>query len=138
MEEAYASGKVRSLGVCNVHNVESLASLWHQTRVKPVFVQNGFWRRGGYDGALRSYCAAANITYQAYRLHTTATEAGDAAEPLHALAPALRSNSLSLTHTHPSQMLTLPDVDTPSSCACTNPYITPYITPLYHPLYHRH
>ena len=68
MEQAADMGLARSLGLCNVPDVVSLSRIFAQARVKPRWLQNGFWARTGYDFELRQFCRLAGIGYQGYRL----------------------------------------------------------------------
>ena len=63
--EEFVPTHVKAIGVSNI-TVEQLEVLWRFAVVKPSIVQNRFYRRNGYDGALRRFCKSHGIKYQAY------------------------------------------------------------------------
>ena len=69
MEGLHASGRARLLGVSNF-TLEQLQLLCRKARVRPSFVQNRCYAARGWDRAVRQFCAANGIIYQAFSLLT--------------------------------------------------------------------
>lgn len=63
--ETFVPHKIRSLGVSNF-KLPQLEELYANATVKPVIVQNRFYKETGFDIDLREFCAERGITYQAY------------------------------------------------------------------------
>ena len=51
-------------------SLEQLAALHERSAVKPSFVQNRCFARGGWDREVRRFCAKAGIVYQGFSLLT--------------------------------------------------------------------
>lgn len=69
MEKIHESGRARLLGVSNV-SLEQLEILHKDAKVKPHFVQNRCFAASGWDRAVREFCKANGIIYQAFSLLT--------------------------------------------------------------------
>ena len=69
MSELARAGKTRFVGVSNV-SFEQLSALWRGAEVKPAFVQNRCYARDGWDGQVRAFCRAHDVTYQGFSLLT--------------------------------------------------------------------
>jgi diketogulonate reductase-like aldo/keto reductase len=69
MEEVYANGGTRFLGVSNV-SLEQVKLLCAQAKVPPRFVQNRCYASRGWDQGVRRFCKANNIAYQGFSLLT--------------------------------------------------------------------
>jgi diketogulonate reductase-like aldo/keto reductase len=69
MEAIHENGNARLLGVSNV-TLEQLQLLFHQSRVKPRFVQNRCYAAQGWDRGVREFCAANGMVYQGFSLLT--------------------------------------------------------------------
>lgn len=69
MEAIYDGGRVRFLGVSNV-TLEQLDRLYQSARVRPTFVQNRCYAERGWDRAVREFCEANKVVYQAFSLLT--------------------------------------------------------------------
>lgn len=65
-EELVTRGWVRSLGLSNCYDLETLRSVWTNARIKPAVLQNRLYRDTGYDVELRRHCEAHSITYQSF------------------------------------------------------------------------
>jgi diketogulonate reductase-like aldo/keto reductase len=74
MEALHDAGRARLLGVSNV-SLEQLESLCRQARVRPRFVQNRCYAARGWDRAVRAFCAANGLVYQAFSLLTANPQA---------------------------------------------------------------
>ncbi len=69
MEELAQTGKARLLGISNV-SLDQLTALEAGARMKPAFVQNRCYARGGWDREVRAFCRAHDIAYQGFSLLT--------------------------------------------------------------------
>jgi diketogulonate reductase-like aldo/keto reductase len=69
MEALHDSGRARLLGVSNF-TLEQLQRLCDQVRVPPRFVQNRCYASHGWDRAIREFCGARGMVYQAFSLLT--------------------------------------------------------------------
>jgi diketogulonate reductase-like aldo/keto reductase len=69
MEAIHDSGRARLLGISNV-TLEQLQSLSQHARVRPRFVQNRCYAARRWDGSIREFCAANDMTYQGFSLLT--------------------------------------------------------------------
>lgn len=69
LEELYASGKVRAIGISNV-TVQQLAELMEKAEVPPMVVQNRCYASRGWDLAVRQMCHEHGIIYQGFSLLT--------------------------------------------------------------------
>jgi diketogulonate reductase-like aldo/keto reductase len=74
MEALHQGGRARLLGVSNV-SLEQLERLCAGARVRPRFVQNRCYAARGWDRAVRGFCAANGVVYQAFSLLTANREA---------------------------------------------------------------
>ncbi|KAL7909798.1 NADP-dependent oxidoreductase domain-containing protein [Trichoderma velutinum] len=63
--ETFVPHTIRSLGVSNF-KLRQLQEVYANATVKPVIVQNRFYKETGFDFDLREFCAERGITYQAY------------------------------------------------------------------------
>ncbi|KAL6791625.1 NADP-dependent oxidoreductase domain-containing protein [Trichoderma sp. SZMC 28012] len=63
--ETFVPHTIRSLGVSNF-TLPQLKEVYSNVTVKPVIVQNRFYKETGFDIDLREFCADRGITYQAY------------------------------------------------------------------------
>lgn len=81
MEDIYASGRARLLGVSNV-NLDQLQRFLEQARVQPHFVQNRCFATRGWDRQIREFCAANGIVYQGFSLLTANRQVLDNPEAL--------------------------------------------------------
>jgi diketogulonate reductase-like aldo/keto reductase len=73
MEALKVEGKTRLIGVSNV-SAEQLALLFAGARVKPAFVQNRCYARGGWDREVRAFAKAHDMIYQGFSLLTANRE----------------------------------------------------------------
>jgi diketogulonate reductase-like aldo/keto reductase len=69
METLHERGQVRLLGISNV-TLDQLQQLVEKARVPPRFVQNRCYASRGWDSAIRNFCAAHGLVYQAFSLLT--------------------------------------------------------------------
>lgn len=65
-ESFVEEGKVKTLGISNCYNIDTLQLLYNEAKVKPVVVQNRFYAQSQFDPEIRSFCKAHNITYQSF------------------------------------------------------------------------
>ncbi|KAL9124332.1 MAG: hypothetical protein Q9217_006332, partial [Psora testacea] len=63
--ESFVPYTIRSLGVSNF-KLSQLEEVYNSATVKPIIVQNRFYRETGFDLDVRQFCAERGITYQAY------------------------------------------------------------------------
>lgn len=66
MEHEVDRGRCRSLGVSNCYQLADFERLHREARVKPVVLQNRFYKDSGYDVALRQFCNEHGVTYQSF------------------------------------------------------------------------
>lgn len=66
MEEVYARGEARQLGISNCYDLELLIRLYEDATIKPAVVQNRFYDQSGYDIELREWCRKKGIVYQSF------------------------------------------------------------------------
>jgi diketogulonate reductase-like aldo/keto reductase len=64
--EAHVPVSVRSLGISNVYHLPVLQQLYESATVKPVVLQNRFYRDSDYDAQIRVFCMEKGITYQSF------------------------------------------------------------------------
>jgi diketogulonate reductase-like aldo/keto reductase len=69
MEETYAAGRAKKLGVSNV-SAPQLRQLCAEVKVKPAFVQNRCYANVGWDKSVRAICDEEGIAYQGFSLLT--------------------------------------------------------------------
>ena len=63
--ESYVPHKIRYLGISNV-DLPTLQKLFDLANVKPAIVQNRFHELTKFDVAIRQYCIAKSMVYQAF------------------------------------------------------------------------
>ncbi|KAM4065981.1 aldo/keto reductase family protein [Hirsutella rhossiliensis] len=63
--ETFVPERIRYLGVSNIH-LPQLQSIYAAATVKPVIVQNRFYKETSFDLDVRTFCADHCITYQAF------------------------------------------------------------------------
>lgn len=73
IEELYAAGKTRMIGVSNV-SAEQLARLCERATHQPMVVQNRCYAALGWDREVRELCRAHRIVYQGFSLLTANRE----------------------------------------------------------------
>ncbi len=66
MEDVYAAGEARQLGISNCYDLPVLQALYQSARVKPAIVQNRFYQATDYDRALRTWCREHGVIYQSF------------------------------------------------------------------------
>lgn len=66
MEAEVARGSVHMLGVSNCYVLHQLQKLWSHAVVKPLVLQNRFYKDTSYDKELRAWCKVQDITYQSF------------------------------------------------------------------------
>lgn len=59
-------GKVKQLGICNIHNLSLLKRLHAKAKIKPTIVQNRIYANTKFDRELREWCKQESIEYQAF------------------------------------------------------------------------
>ncbi|KAJ3387315.1 Aldehyde dehydrogenase [Lobulomyces angularis] len=57
---------VKFIGVSNFYNLEAFKIFFDQCRIKPMFIQNRFYKGTNYDKELRKFCKDSNIIYQSF------------------------------------------------------------------------
>lgn len=65
-EELVERGVVVNLGISNCYSLEQLTALYERASVKPRVLQNRFYKKTGYDTALRAFCATHDVRYQSF------------------------------------------------------------------------
>jgi diketogulonate reductase-like aldo/keto reductase len=63
--EGFVPHKIRRLGVSNF-SLPQLQKLYNDSTIKPVIVQNRFYRDTSFDIDIRAFCQEHGITYQAF------------------------------------------------------------------------
>jgi diketogulonate reductase-like aldo/keto reductase len=66
MERIHAAGGTRQLGISNCYDINVLKALYNDADVKPVVIQNRFYKDTGYDADLRQWCAEHRMIYQSF------------------------------------------------------------------------
>lgn len=66
MESLVRRGAVRSLGISNCYDLETLRTLCAEAQVPPAFLQNRFYADTGYDREIRAFCRERGIVYQSF------------------------------------------------------------------------
>lgn len=66
MEQIFANGGCRQLGISNCYNLEQLSFLYQSAKIKPAVLQNRFYAETHYDQALRQFCNTHHIIYQSF------------------------------------------------------------------------
>lgn len=66
LEALVDQGAVKTLGLSNCYALDQLSQLHGAARIKPVVLQNRFYRDSGYDRELRAYCRSHQIVYQSF------------------------------------------------------------------------
>ncbi|KAI0017525.1 putative aldo-keto reductase [Xylariomycetidae sp. FL0641] len=67
--ETYVPDKIRHIGVSNV-TLEQLQHIYEDATVKPVIVQNKFFKETRFDLEVRAFCKDRGILYQAFGMLT--------------------------------------------------------------------
>jgi diketogulonate reductase-like aldo/keto reductase len=57
-------GRVRQIGVSNTYDIETLELLAQETGTPVAIVQNRWYERNDFDGAVWNYCRERGIQYQ--------------------------------------------------------------------------
>jgi diketogulonate reductase-like aldo/keto reductase len=65
-EALFRAGRARRLGISNCYDAAFLVRLFDAAEVKPSVLQNRFYNRTGYDGAVRRFCREQRIAYQSF------------------------------------------------------------------------
>lgn len=66
MESIHQDGGARTLGISNCYDLDVMKDLYADARVKPVIVQNRFYKDTGYEVQLRRWCARRGIVFQSF------------------------------------------------------------------------
>lgn len=65
-EEFYNKSYVKSIGISNIYDIETLTQLYLSVNIKPSFVQNRFYSKTNYDKEIRKFCQSHKIKYQSF------------------------------------------------------------------------
>ena len=65
-EALFRAGKARRLGISNCYDAAFFIRLFEAAEVKPSVLQNRFYNRTGYDGAVRRFCRDRKVAYQSF------------------------------------------------------------------------
>ena len=65
-EALFRAGKARRLGISNCYDAAFFTRLFEAAEVKPSVLQNRFYNRTGYDGAVRRFCRDRKVAYQSF------------------------------------------------------------------------
>jgi len=66
METAVHAGYVRNLGISNCYDFSLLKKLYDAVSIKPIVVQNRFYKDSNWDRSIRKFCLEKNIKYQSF------------------------------------------------------------------------
>ena len=66
LERIQQAGGTLRLGISNCYDLKILSALYEASTVKPVILQNRFYRETGYDKELRSWCSGHGVIYQSF------------------------------------------------------------------------
>ena len=66
MEMIADSGEALRLGISNCYDLNLLAKLYEEARIKPTILQNRFYGDSDYDKDLREFCKEKGIVYQSF------------------------------------------------------------------------
>ncbi len=66
MEVVVVQGGVKQLGVSNCYDLKTLQLLYHDAIVKPVVLQNRFYKETNFDKDLRLFCIEHKMVYQSF------------------------------------------------------------------------
>lgn len=66
LEQIHEQGGARQLGISNCYDLVRLQALYEKARIKPMVVQNRFYRESDYDRGLRAWCRTVGIHYQSF------------------------------------------------------------------------
>lgn len=66
LERIAVRGGARRIGISNCYSLELLRALHDAATFKPSIVQNRFYRKTGYDRAIRAFCREHGIVYQSF------------------------------------------------------------------------
>ena len=65
-EEYYNHSLVKSIGISNIYDLETLKQLYSSVSIKPSFIQNRFYLKTNYDKDIRVFCRLHSIRYQSF------------------------------------------------------------------------
>jgi diketogulonate reductase-like aldo/keto reductase len=66
MENICEAGGARQLGISNCYDMNYFKSLYSDVSVKPVILQNRFYKETEYDADLRRWCAEHDVIYESF------------------------------------------------------------------------
>ena len=66
MEKIHYQGGAKQLGISNCYDLKVLKELYNSSKVKPVVIQNRFYKDSDYDKELRNFCNHNGIIYQSF------------------------------------------------------------------------
>ena len=66
MEDIHQAGGARQLGISNCYDLRVMQALYADARVKPVLLQNRFYKETGYEVEMRRWCAAHGVIFQSF------------------------------------------------------------------------
>lgn len=66
MEGIVDKGGSRQLGISNCYDLALFETLYEKAKIKPAVLQNRFYKKTGYDKALRDYCNRRQVVYQSF------------------------------------------------------------------------
>ena len=112
MEELYAAGKIKYLGVSNV-SLEQMIELYHFAKIKPRFAQIRTYASRLWEKPLRQFCQKNNIIFQGFSL-LTANRNEMKSELIFALAQKYKKTPSQIIFAFARQMEILPLTGTTS------------------------
>lgn len=59
-------GQVKSIGLSNTYDLNELRQIYDAARIKPKYLQNRFYRKTGFDRAVREFCKEKGMVYQSF------------------------------------------------------------------------
>jgi diketogulonate reductase-like aldo/keto reductase len=66
MGQLVKNGGVKQLGISNCYELDTLATLYHFSEIKPAIIQNRFYANTGFDRTIRVFCQEKGIIYQSF------------------------------------------------------------------------
>jgi diketogulonate reductase-like aldo/keto reductase len=66
MENIYNNGGAKQLGISNCYDINIFKTLFNDANIKPVVLQNRFYKESGYDVELRTFCQDNNVLYESF------------------------------------------------------------------------
>ncbi len=66
MEQIFHNGGAKQLGISNCYDLQQLQLLYEKVTIKPAVIQNRFYAKTHYDGAIRDFCSQHRIIYQSF------------------------------------------------------------------------